>query len=53
MSYFRDAFIEYLEDNLPENFDDLPKVEQDKITTKMESEFMEHCVAKAESREDR
>ena len=41
MSEWRDALIDYVDNNLPENFEELPKEEQDKIMVKLEKEFTE------------
>ena len=57
MSDFKDALIDYVDNNLPEDFDLLPKIYQDKVLSQLEKDFVEGVCCRAEAmyemREDR
>lgn len=57
MSEFKDALIDFVADNLPEDFDLLPKHYQDIILSQLEKDFTENVCCRAEAmydmREDR
>ena len=49
MSDFKDALIDYVDNNLPEDFELLPKHYQDIILAQLEKDFVEGVCCRAEA----
>ena len=52
MSEWKDALIDYVHNNLPEDFELLPKYYQDNVLAQLEKDFVEGVCCRAESIHD-